>query len=52
MVKTTIRFEDEVYRSARHAAIDEGITFQEFVERAVKEYLKKSPKDRKKEGKK
>ena len=52
MVKSTIRFEDEVYRKARHAAIDAGITFQEFVERAVKEYLKKSPKKPRKEGKK
>lgn len=43
--KTTVRFEDEqLLLAARHRALDEDITFQELVERAVREYLKTPPK--------
>jgi hypothetical protein len=44
MVKTTVRFEDTVYLAARHRALDERITFQELVERAVQIYLKSKPR--------
>ncbi len=48
MVKTTVRFEDEkLVLEAKHRALDEGISFQELVERAVREYLKAPPKRRK-----
>jgi hypothetical protein len=50
MIKTTLRLDDKLFREAQHRRIDEGITFQELVERAVREYLKKplvSDKDRK-----
>ncbi len=43
MVKTTVRFDDSVYLAARHRALDEHITFQELVERAVKMYLDLKP---------
>ena len=43
--KTTIRFEDDrLLLAARHRALDEGISFQELVERAVKEYMKTAVK--------
>jgi hypothetical protein len=41
MAKTSLRVEDELYRQARHRALDEGVTFQELVDRALRTYLKK-----------
>ena len=41
MAKTSLRVEDELYRQARHRALDDGITFQELVDRALREYLTK-----------
>ncbi len=41
ITKTTIRIEDELLRRAQHRCIDEEITFQQMVERAFEEYLKK-----------
>jgi hypothetical protein len=40
MVKTTVRLEEEVFRAAKHRAIDERLSFQELIERAVIAYLK------------
>lgn len=42
MPKTSLRVEDELYRQARHRALDEGVTFQQLVDRALRDYLKKS----------
>jgi hypothetical protein len=48
MAKTSIRIDDDLFLAARHRSLDEGITFQELVERALKDYLKKpAPKGRK-----
>ncbi len=41
MVKTTIRINDELMLAAKHRALDEGISFQEMVEMALRQYLKK-----------
>ncbi len=41
ITKTTIRIDDELLRKAQHRCIDESITFQELIERAVQDYLKK-----------
>ena len=41
ITKTTIRIEEELLKKAQHRCIDEGITFQELIERAVQDYLKK-----------
>jgi hypothetical protein len=42
MVKTTLRLSAEVWRRARVRALDERVSFQEIVERALAEYLKGS----------
>jgi hypothetical protein len=39
--KTTIRIDEDLLLKARHRCLDEDITFQEMVERALREYLKK-----------
>lgn len=39
MVKTTLRLSAEVWRKARVRALDERVSFQEIVERALKQYL-------------
>ena len=39
--KTTIRIDEELFLKARHRCLDEDITFQEMVERALREYLTK-----------
>jgi len=38
--KTTLRLPSELHRALRHRAIDEGITFQTIVRRALEEYVK------------
>lgn len=42
MTKTTIRIDEELLRKAQHRCIDEDLTFQQLVERALLDYLKKS----------
>ncbi len=42
MIKTTLRIDDELFREAQHRRIDENITFQELIERALRDYLKKT----------
>lgn len=41
MVKTTLRLSAETWRKARVRALDERVSFQEIVERALEQYLKK-----------
>ena len=41
MQRTTIRMDEELLRACQHRCIDEGITFTEMVERALRDYLKK-----------
>ena len=41
MQKTTIRIDEELLKACQHRCIDEGITFTEMVERALRDYLKK-----------
>ena len=41
MVKTTLRLSAEVWRKARVRALDERVSFQEIVERALDQYLSK-----------
>jgi predicted HicB family RNase H-like nuclease len=40
MVKTTLRLSAAVWKKARVRALDERVSFQEIVERALTEYLK------------
>lgn len=40
MVKTTLRLSKETWRKARVRALDERLSFQEIVERALEQYLK------------
>ncbi len=48
ITKTTIRIDEELLKKAQHRCIDEDITFQELIDRAVQDYLKKPlQKDRK-----
>jgi hypothetical protein len=41
MVKTTLRLSAETWRKARVRALDERVSFQEIVERALDQYLSK-----------
>jgi len=41
IIKTTIRIDEDLLRKAQHRCIDEDITFQVLIERAVQDYLKK-----------
>jgi hypothetical protein len=41
ITKTTIRIDNDLLKLAQHRCIDEEITFQELVVRALREYLKK-----------
>jgi len=50
MVKTTIRIDEKLMLIAKHRALDEGISFQEMVELALREYLKKPLDRRRKEA--
>jgi len=44
--RTTIRLDEDLLKKAQHRCIDEDLTFQELVEKALREYLKK-PLERK-----
>ena len=46
MIKTTLRLSQDVWREARVRALDERVSFQEIVERAVAQYLKGAPRTR------
>lgn len=48
IAKTTIRLDEELLLEARHRCLDEGITFQEMVDSALREYLKKPLKKERK----
>ncbi len=41
ITKTTIRIDEELLKKAQHRCIDEGITFQELIDRAVQDYRRK-----------
>jgi len=46
IIKTTIRIDEDLLRRTQHRCIDEDLTFQQLVERALLDYLKKpSQKD-------
>jgi hypothetical protein len=38
--KTTIRIDEELLKQCQHRCIDEEISFQQMVERALRAYLK------------
>lgn len=40
-MSTSIKIDPEVLKQAKHYAIDEGITFSELLERALKKEMKK-----------
>ncbi|MEM5794433.1 MAG: ribbon-helix-helix protein, CopG family [Candidatus Aenigmatarchaeota archaeon] len=40
-ISTSIKIDPEILKQAKHYAIDEGITFSELVERALKNEIKK-----------
>lgn len=42
IVKTTIRVKREVWNAVLHRSIDENISSQEIVERALESYLKRT----------
>jgi predicted DNA binding CopG/RHH family protein len=52
MAKTTIRVDDELMLAAKHRALDEGISLQELIDLALREYLKKPLEKRRKEARK
>jgi hypothetical protein len=52
MIKTTLRLDDQLFKEAQHRRIDEEITFQELVERALRQYLKKPVEKNRKEARK
>jgi hypothetical protein len=41
IVKTTIRVKRELWNEVLHRSIDDGLSSQEIVERALEQYLKK-----------
>jgi predicted HicB family RNase H-like nuclease len=46
MIKTTLRLSQDLWRQARVRALDERVSFQGIVERALTQYLKGGPKTR------
>jgi len=44
MQVTSIELPDELYREAKHRAVDEGTSFKAVVQRALEEYLTKGKK--------
>lgn len=44
MIRTTVRFEEDLFKDARKKAIDQGIAFAEIINNALREYLKGSHK--------
>jgi hypothetical protein len=47
MIKTTLQFEEAIWREAKIRAMDERISLTELVELAVKAYLKQPKRERK-----
>lgn len=50
MIRTTVRFEENLFKDARKKAIDEGLPFAKVVNQALKQYLqipKNKPKKQK-----
>lgn len=47
MIRTTVRFEENLFKDARKKAIDQGIAFADIVNEALKNFLKKQPKVKK-----
>lgn len=47
MIRTTIRFEDNIFQQARKRAIDQRIPFANFVNDALKTYLNTTGKIKK-----
>ena len=41
LIRTTIRLPQSMVSAAKHRAIDEGITLQDLITRAVEQYLAK-----------
>ena len=46
MVKTTLRLSQDLWRQARVHALDERVSFQDIVERALAQYLRAATKTR------
>ena len=46
MIKTTLRLSQDLWRQARVRALDERVSFQDIVERALAKYLKDAPTTR------
>jgi predicted HicB family RNase H-like nuclease len=46
MIKTTLRLSQDLWRQARVRALDERVSFQDIVERALAKYLKDAPTNR------
>lgn len=40
MIRTTVRFEENLFKEARKKAIDDGIAFADIVNQALKDFLK------------
>lgn len=49
MIRTTVRFEDNLFKDARKKAIDDGLAFATIVNQALKIYLKKGTNKTKKQ---
>lgn len=47
MIRTTVRFEDNIFQQARKRAIDQRIPFTNFVNDALKTYLNTTGKIKK-----
>lgn len=47
MIRTTVRFEENLFKDARKMAIDKGMMFAEIVNEALRSFLKKQPKVKK-----
>ena len=42
-IKTTIRIDKDLLKEAQHRCIDDDLTFQQLIDKALREYLKKPP---------
>jgi len=47
MIRTTVRFDDDIFKQARTAAIDKRVPFGNLVNDALKTYLKTTEKVKK-----
>lgn len=50
IVKTTIRLPDVLLQKVKHRGIDEARSFQEIVQRALADYLRKQPARKQRKG--